>query len=569
MASRLVRCGLVLLTWHLGLRTFAAFGPSGPFGSDSRASSRISRRADASVKTGEVVTWVNITRRIRQAEKASQVLKVMHKEAQNPKMSLVSVSAAWCRLARLPRRTLTTKALRDPSMNEFLSLSGSLLKEPAGYARQTSSIFWAAGKLQSRMRSELEPLWPDLAQAVAKVGEELDAQGVANVVYTVAVLPTAAFESVAGVLLRLAERIPAVLPEMNSQEAANLMWAIGQLSRSSRQNAVPQGLREVVPALVARCGLLLPQALPQALANACWGLALVGHADPDFLAAAAKKVEDEADSWKPAGALLDLPSVLCAFARLKATGHEGMLQAAAKKLQPRLGQLNDWGISAMAWSYQQLDPEDELFFRATLDAELTSRGLGTNLARSRHGPEQWPKAKRQETDAAKTQIATKKEEKTAADEERAQTKQAIKDARSSMGDDIAFAKEVKEKCGAKAKEWEKRQKTRSSETEAVAKAIEVLSDDDAHEVFGKTFSFLQVSEVNARRERAAAALEKAGRRDQRLQTLALETKLDGFTIVKEKIDAMVGALKEEQSAEVKKKDYCLSELQKNKPTGKT
>ncbi|CAJ1424054.1 unnamed protein product [Effrenium voratum] len=129
---------------------------------------------------------------------------------------------------------------------------------------------------------------------------------------------------------------------------------------------------------------------------------------------------------------------------------------------------------------------------------------------------------------------------------------------------MGFAKEVKEKCGAKAKEWEKRQKTRSSETEAVAKAIEVLSDDDAHEVFGKTFSFLQVSEVNARRERAAAALEKAGRRDQRLQTLALETKLDGFTIVKEKIDAMVGALKEEQSAEVKKKDYCLSELQKNK-----
>ena len=64
-------------------------------------------------------------------------------------------------------------------------------------------------------------------------------------------------------------------------------------------------------------------------------------------------MEDEADSWKPAGALLDLPSVLCAFARLKATGHEGMLQAAAKKLQPRLGQLNDWGISAMAWSGPQ------------------------------------------------------------------------------------------------------------------------------------------------------------------------------------------------------------------------
>ena len=51
-----------------------------------------------------------------------------------------------------------------------------------------------------------------------------------------------------------------------------------------------------------------------------------------------------------------------------------------------------------------------------------------------------------------------------------------------MGEDIAFAKEVKERCVVKAKEWEKRQKTRAAESESVSKAIEVLSADDAHEV---------------------------------------------------------------------------------------
>eukprot|EP00434_Breviolum_minutum_P003921 symbB.v1.2.003447.t2/scaffold194.1/size275082/8 len=175
-------------------------------------------------------------------------------------------------------------------------------------------------------------------------------------------------------------------------------------------------------------------------------------------------------------------------------------------------------------------------------------------------------AKRSEIDAAKVQIASKKEQKAAADEERMQLKQNIKDSKASMGEDIAFAKEVKEKCGVKAKEWEKRQKTRADETEAVTKAIQVLSDDSAHEVFGKTFSFLQMSSTSTefQREKVSAVLSKAGHQDERLKTLALEAKLDGFVIVKEKIDAMVGALKKEQAAEVKQKDYCIAEFQKNK-----
>lgn len=175
-------------------------------------------------------------------------------------------------------------------------------------------------------------------------------------------------------------------------------------------------------------------------------------------------------------------------------------------------------------------------------------------------------AKRSEIDAAKVQIASKKEQKAAADEERMQLKQNIKDSKASMGEDIAFAKEVKEKCGVKAKEWEKRQKTRADETEAVTKAIQVLSDDSAHEVFGKTFSFLQMSSTSSefQREKVSAVLSKAGHQDERLKTLALEAKLDGFVIVKEKIDAMVGSLKKEQAAEVKQKEYCIAEFQKNK-----
>eukprot|EP00439_Symbiodinium_sp_Y106_P028761 s6128_g3.t1 len=174
------------------------------------------------------------------------------------------------------------------------------------------------------------------------------------------------------------------------------------------------------------------------------------------------------------------------------------------------------------------------------------------------------KAMRSQIDAGKSQMAAKHEQMTAADEEppeRAQTQQAIKDSRETMGEDIAFAKDVKEKCAKKAKdrahhrqqqEWEKRQKTRADETQSVAKAIEVLSDDASHEVFGKTFSFLQVGsrDANARATRAAETLNAAGKKlDQRLVTLGLEAKIDGFTKVQGKIDTLIANLKKEQADE--------------------
>jgi len=180
------------------------------------------------------------------------------------------------------------------------------------------------------------------------------------------------------------------------------------------------------------------------------------------------------------------------------------------------------------------------------------------------------KAKREEIDSMKIQVASKKEQQSSANEDRVQAKQDIKDLNEEIGAAAALAKEVKEKCFGKEKEWEQRQKTRASETEAVVKAIEVLSNDDAKDVFSKTMnpSFLQLSEgiasEDVRRANAAAVLSEAGKKDSRLATLALEAKIDGFQLVKEKVDLMVTALKKEQADEVRKKEYCTEELHENR-----
>jgi len=178
------------------------------------------------------------------------------------------------------------------------------------------------------------------------------------------------------------------------------------------------------------------------------------------------------------------------------------------------------------------------------------------------------KAKSEEIMAGKKQLEAKKEQKAAADLERAQAKQDIKDTTAALEADGSLSTVVKEKCAAMDVDYDKRSKLRSEEQTAVAKAIEVLSSDEAHDVFGKTLSFLQVGKDNegAAKASALSLLAAVGKkkRDARLATLALTMKLDTFEKVKKAIDEMRAALKKEQEAEKKKKDWCTSQFQKKK-----
>ncbi|CAK9088660.1 unnamed protein product [Durusdinium trenchii] len=206
-----------------------------------------------------------------------------------------------------------------------------------------------------------------------------------------------------------------------------------------------------------------------------------------------------------------------------------------------------------------------------MDFESSLKDLREAETENKAASEKLVAAKGEEIESAKEQIQSKKDEKAAADEERFQKKQDVRDATSSRDEDMAFAKEVKEKCAAKEKEWEKRQQTRADETQAVSKAIEVLDSDASHELLGKTVkpSLLQLGsgqrlQERRQRQHAYERLRSAGKEDLRLVTLSLELKLDTFKEVQEKIDLMISALKTEQANEVKKKDYCAAEFNQNR-----
>jgi chromosome segregation ATPase len=178
-------------------------------------------------------------------------------------------------------------------------------------------------------------------------------------------------------------------------------------------------------------------------------------------------------------------------------------------------------------------------------------------------------AKEEEIAAGQAQIDAKTQELATTDEKLAQAKEDIEDTKNNLSADEQFLMMLKEKCSTTDAEWEERQKTRQLEIEACSKALAVLSSDDAHDLFTKTFNpaFVQKesSARSERRNKASALLAQIAKKvgNPRLATLASQVKLDAFTRVKKAIDDMVAQLLQEKADEIKHKDFCVEEFNTN------
>merc|ERR1719161_333011 len=128
---------------------------------------------------------------------------------------------------------------------------------------------------------------------------------------------------------------------------------------------------------------------------------------------------------------------------------------------------------------------------------------------------------------------------------------------------------LKEKCQMTDQEWEERQKTRQLEMEAVSKALAILSSDDAHDTFTRTFNpaLLQMesSSKKSLRSQAAELLKTVAERvnSPRLSAIAVRCRLDAFTRVKKAIDDMIAQLLKEKEDEIKHKDFCVDDFNTN------
>merc|ERR1719379_375042 len=103
--------------------------------------------------------------------------------------------------------------------------------------------------------------------------------------------------------------------------------------------------------------------------------------------------------------------------------------------------------------------------------------------------EELKKAKTEEISAATDLVDTKTQELATTDEKNAQSKQDLEDTRETLAADTEFLAQVKAKCEAMDAEYAERTKQRQIEIVGCGKALEYLSSDEAHELFGRSLGF--------------------------------------------------------------------------------
>merc|ERR1719329_1527749 len=129
-----------------------------------------------------------------------------------------------------------------------------------------------------------------------------------------------------------------------------------------------------------------------------------------------------------------------------------------------------------------------------------------------------------------------------------------------------FAVNLKKTCDEADANFADRRKNRGDEISAVSETIEILTADAARDAMRGTYSFLQVrstSKYEDLQARAAALLRRASVKFPGLALVASTAQLDTFGRVKKAIDDMISQLKIEQADEVKKNDWCKSEIHDN------
>jgi len=140
-------------------------------------------------------------------------------------------------------------------------------------------------------------------------------------------------------------------------------------------------------------------------------------------------------------------------------------------------------------------------------------------------------------------------------------------------EDIEFFDQTKKACEDKNEEWELRVKNRDSELDGIKKALEILTSDAAREMFAKAIkpgveSFLQVQSDadTSASNRAYLAIRTQVRktRSVRLAALAVQVrnaKAGHFDKVIGAIDGVIQDLKDEEAADIAKKDECKENYQ--------
>jgi len=178
-------------------------------------------------------------------------------------------------------------------------------------------------------------------------------------------------------------------------------------------------------------------------------------------------------------------------------------------------------------------------------------------------------AKQKQLESAQGALATMEKETGARGLSRSEASEEVESLDEQVRNDNGYIQQVQQSMSTKKQGWKTRKDLRLEEIEAINQAIAILHNDDARDLFKRSFHsqgyvFLQTSEGNAiayaRSRIAGAELRKAARsaHDVRLMNLAIRVSASPihFEVVINHIDSMVATLRSEENTDLATKEDC-------------
>merc|ERR1719181_1246680 len=140
--------------------------------------------------------------------------------------------------------------------------------------------------------------------------------------------------------------------------------------------------------------------------------------------------------------------------------------------------------------------------------------------------------------------------------------------------DEKFVAEMTENCQVVDQEYAPRSKIRAEEVVALSETIEILTGDDARELFARSVgtSFIQTDMSVSAQERMTDKVMKKlmmlGKKSNNvaLMSLAVRVKLDAFEKVKKTMDNMLAELKTQQKNEYDQNERCKKDIDETEDT---
>jgi len=182
-------------------------------------------------------------------------------------------------------------------------------------------------------------------------------------------------------------------------------------------------------------------------------------------------------------------------------------------------------------------------------------------------------AKTGEIEAATKQKGMKETELADLLDKVAKSKEDIESTKEALSADEQMLLEATKSCTTEEEEYAGRSKVRSEEIKALGETLNILTGDDARDLFSKTVSLLQVSSVSNNDQNRFAAQNAAAtsamqqimnvarkHKNWALATLAVRVRLDSFKKVIEAMDKMTAELKKQQKEEAEKRDFCNKKI---------